>query len=168
MSDSESSTSYTSEDNESSTVTGLDSPVTKVWDGKSNRNQAVSYVHHPLENFDHHGAKKKNKSHSRYPRLSRAQSGSQGSWPGGHKTQTWQEVERTSFLSGDGQDILNSSKSHINSEESSDDGDMESLGRLYSGAAASSSAYSISISDSCSLSVDPFLSTLMDVFSTEN
>ncbi|KAG5026038.1 hypothetical protein JHK86_021952 [Glycine max] len=159
MSDSESSTSYTSEDNESSTVTGLDSPVTKVWDGKSNRNQAVSYVHHPLENFDHHGAKKKNKSHSRYPRLSRAQSGSQGSWPGGHKTQTWQEVERTSFLSGDGQDILNSSKSHINSEESSDDGDMESLGRLYSGAAASSSAYSISISDSCSLSVDPLKSS---------
>ncbi|KAL5160205.1 Sorting nexin-16 [Glycine soja] len=155
MSDSASSTSYSSEDNESSTVTGLDSPVTKVWDGKSNRNQAVSYVHHPLENFDNHSAKKRNKSHSRYPRLSRAQSGSKRSWPGGQKIQTWQEVERTSFLSGDGQDILNSSKSHINSEESSDDADMESLGRLYSGAAASSSAYSISKSESCSLSVGP-------------
>ncbi|KAH1240118.1 Sorting nexin-16 [Glycine max] len=155
MSDSASSTSYSSEDNESSTVTGLDSPVTKVWDGKSNRNQAVSYVHHPLENFDNHSAKKRNKSHSRYPRLSRAQSGSKRSWPGGQKIQTWQEVERTSFLSGDGQDILNSSKSHINSEESSDDADTESLGRLYSGAAASSSAYSISKSESCSLSVGP-------------
>ncbi|KAK7389550.1 hypothetical protein VNO78_24693 [Psophocarpus tetragonolobus] len=159
MTDSGSSTSYTSEDNESSTVTGLDSPVTKVWDGKSNRKQAVSYVHHPLENFDNHNAKKRNKSHSSNPRLSRAQSGSKRSWRGGHKIQTWQEVERTSFLSGDGQDILNSSKSHINSEESSDDADMESLGRLYSGAAASSSAYSISKSDSCSLSVDPLKSS---------
>ncbi|TKY64489.1 Sorting nexin-16 [Spatholobus suberectus] len=155
MSDSESST-YTSEDDESSTVTGLDSPVTKVWDGRSNRNQAVSYVHHPLENFENHSTKKRNKSHSRYPRLSRAQSGSKRSWPGGHKIQTWQEVERTSFLSGDGQDILNSSKSHINSEESSDDADMESLGRLYSGAAASSSAYN---SESCSLSVNPLKSS---------
>ncbi|RDY04747.1 Sorting nexin-16, partial [Mucuna pruriens] len=156
---SESSTSYTSEDDESSTVTGLDSPVTKVWDGRSNRNQAVSYVHHPLENFDNRSTKKKNKNHSRYPRLSRSHSSSKRSWAGGHKTQTWQEVERTSFLSGDGQDILNSSKSHILSEESSDDADMEGLGRLYSGAAASSSAYSISKSESCSLSVNPLKSS---------
>ncbi|CAJ1951159.1 unnamed protein product [Sphenostylis stenocarpa] len=159
MSDSESSTSYTSQDDESSTVTGLDTPVTKVWDGKSNRNQAVSYVHHPLENFDNHSAKKRNKRHSRYPRLSRAQSGSKRSWSGGHKIQTWQEVERTSFLSGDGQDILNSSKSRIDSEESSDDAVMESLGRLYSGAAASSSAHSISKTESCSLSVTPLKSS---------
>ncbi|XP_020226194.1 uncharacterized protein LOC109807899 isoform X1 [Cajanus cajan] len=159
MSDSESSTSYTSEDDESSCVTGLDSPVTKVWDGRSNRKQAVSYVHHPLENFDNHSTKKRNKSHSRYPRLSRVHSGSKRSWPGGHKIQTWQEVERTSFLSGDGQDILKSSKSHINSEESSDDADMESLGRLYSGAAASSSPYSNSKSESCSLSVNPLKSS---------
>lgn len=159
MSDPESSTSYTSEDEESSTVTGLDSPVTKVWDGRSNRSQAVSYVHHPLENFDNHRSKKRNKSHSHYPRSSRAQSGSKRSWSGGHKTQTWQEVERTSFLSGDGQDILNSSKSHINSDESSDDADMEGLDRLYSGASASSSAYSISKSESCSLSVKPLKSS---------
>lgn len=158
ISDSGSSTSYTSEDDENSTVTGLDTPVTKVWDRRSNRNQAVSYVHHPLENFDNHTVKKRNKRHSRYPRLSRAQSGSKRSWSGGHKMQTWQEVERTSFLSGDGQDILNS-KSHIDSEESSDDADVESLGRLYSGAAASSSAHSISKTESCSLSVTPLKSS---------
>nr|KYP54200.1 Sorting nexin-16 [Cajanus cajan] len=134
---SKSSTSYTSEDDESSCVTGLDSPVTKVWDGRSNRKQAVSYVHHPLENFDNHSTKKRNKSHSRYPRLSRVHSGSKRSWP----------------------DILKSSKSHINSEESSDDADMESLGRLYSGAAASSSPYSNSKSESCSLSVNPLKSS---------
>ncbi|ESW07674.1 hypothetical protein PHAVU_010G149400 [Phaseolus vulgaris] len=160
ISDSGSSTSYTSEDDdESSTVTGLDTPVTKVWDGRSNRNQAVSYVHHPLEIFDNHSAKKRNKRHSHYPRLSRAQSGNKRSWSGGHKMQTWQEVERTSFLSGDGQDILNSSKSHIDSEESSDDADIERLGRLYSGAAASSSAHSISKTESCSLSVTPLKSS---------
>lgn len=158
MSESESNTSYTSEDDETSTVTGLDSPGTMVWDGKSNRKQAVSYVHHPLENFDNHSTKKRNKSHSRYPRLSRNQSGSKRSRPSGNKTNMWQEVERTSFLSGDGQDIL-TPKIHVNSEESSDDADIESLGRIYSGAAASSSSYSISKSESSSLAVNPLKSS---------
>lgn len=158
-SESESNTSYTSEDDETNTVTGLDSPVTKVWDGRSNRNQAVSYVHHPLENVDNHGRKKRNKSHSRNPRLSRTQSGSKRSRFGGNKLPTWQEVERTSFVSGDGQDILSTSKSQVNSEESSDDADIESLGRIYSGAAASSSAYSISQSESSSLAVNPLKSS---------
>ncbi|XP_027344549.1 uncharacterized protein LOC113857058 isoform X2 [Abrus precatorius] len=165
MNDSEGSTSYSTEDDESSSVTGLDSPGTKVWDGRSNRNQAVSYVHHPLEIFDNHSTKKRNKSHSRYPRLSRTQSGSKRSRPSGHKIHTWQEVERTSFLSGDGQDILNSPKLHVNSEESSDDADIETLGRLYSGATASSSTYSISKSESCSLSVNSLkVSSAMDSF----
>ncbi|KAK7349184.1 hypothetical protein VNO77_06348 [Canavalia gladiata] len=159
ISDSESSTSYTSEDDETSSVTGLDSPGTKVWDGRSKRNQAVSYVHHPLENFDNHSTKKRNKSHPRYPRLSRVQSSSKRTRTSGHKINTWQEVERTSFLSGDGQDILSSSKSHIHSDESSDDADMEGLGRLYSGAAASSSTYSISKSESCGLAVTPLKSS---------
>ncbi|KAK7294201.1 hypothetical protein RJT34_17087 [Clitoria ternatea] len=163
-SDSESSTSYTSEDDETGTVTGLDSPVTKVWDRRSNRNQTVSYVHHPLENVDNHSTKKRNKSHSRYPKLSRIQSGSKRSKPSDHKTDTWQEVERTSFLSGDGQDILRSSKSHVDSDESSDDADMESLGRLYSGAAASLSAYSISQSESSTLAVNPPKSSSVDSF----
>ncbi|RVW87984.1 hypothetical protein CK203_033886 [Vitis vinifera] len=44
-----SSSSYTTEDEETNAVTGLDSPVTKVWDGRSNRNLAVSHIRHPLE-----------------------------------------------------------------------------------------------------------------------
>lgn len=158
MSESESNTSYTSEDDETSAVTGLDSPGTKVWDGRSNRKQAVSYVHHPLENFDNHGKKKRNKSRSRYAGLSRTQSGSKRSRPSARKIHMWQEVERSSFLSGDGQDILSSTKSHVNSEESSDDADNESLGRAYSGAAASSS-YSISKTESFSLAVNPLKSS---------
>lgn len=159
MGESESSTSYTSEDDETNTVTGLDTPVTKVWDGRSNRNQAVSYVHHPLENVDNHCTKKRNKNRSRYPRLPRTQAGSKRSRPRSHDIHAWQEVERTSFLSGDGQDILSSSKSHVNSEDSSDDVDIESLGRIYSGAAASSSTSSISKSESHSLAVNPLKSS---------
>ncbi|XP_073226080.1 uncharacterized protein [Cicer arietinum] len=158
ISESESNTSYTSEDDETSAVTGLDSPGTKVWDGRSNRKQAVSYVHHPLENFDNHSTKKKNKSRSRYPRLFRTQSGSKRSRPSDHKTHMWQEVERSSFLSGDGQDILSTSKSLVNSEDSSDGADFESLGRIYSGAAASSSSL-ISKSESCSLAVSTLKSS---------
>ncbi|CAJ2656138.1 unnamed protein product [Trifolium pratense] len=157
MSDSESNTSYTSEDDETSTVTGLDSPVTKVWDGKSIRNQAVSYVHHPLENVDSHSTKKRNKNHSRYPRSFRTQSGSKRSRSSDLKTNMWHEVERSSFLSGDGRDILGSPKPPVNSDGSSDDADFESLGRIYSGAAASSS--SISKSESCSLAVNPLRSS---------
>lgn len=152
-SESESNTSYTSEDDETSTVTGLDSPGTKVWDGRSIRNQAVSYVHHPLENFDNHSTKKRNKNRSRYPKLFRTQSGSKRSRSSDIKTHMWQEVERSSFLSGDGQDVLSSSKSHLNSDESSDDADFERSGRIYSGAAASSS--SISKSESGSLAANP-------------
>ncbi|CAL0325994.1 unnamed protein product [Lupinus luteus] len=160
MGESENSTSCTSEDDEANTVTGLDSPVTKVWDGRANRKQSVTYVHHPLEIFDNHGTKKRNKGHSRYPRLPRTQSGSRRSRPSGHDIQTWQEVERTRFLSGDGQDILSSSRSHVNSEDSSDgDDDTESSGRIYSGATASSSASSISKSESHSLAVYPLKSS---------
>ncbi|XP_019431807.1 PREDICTED: uncharacterized protein LOC109338913 isoform X1 [Lupinus angustifolius] len=166
MGESESSTSFTSEDDETTTVTGLDSPVTKVWDGRTNRKQDVTYVHHPLENFDNHGRKKRNKNHSRYPRLSRTQLGSKRSRPSGHDKHTWQEVERTRFLSGDGQDILSSSKSHVNSEDySDDDDDTGSLGRIYSGATASSSTSSISKSESHSLAANPLKSSsLLDSF----
>ncbi|CAL0335307.1 unnamed protein product [Lupinus luteus] len=166
MGESESSTSFTSEDDETTTVTGLDSPVTKVWDGRSNTKQAVTYVHHPLENFDNHGRKKRNKNRSRYPTLSITQSGSNRSRPSGHDIHTWQEVERTRFLSGDGQDILSSSKSHVNSEDSSNDDDYTgSLGRIYSGATASSSTSSISKSESHSLAVNPLKSSsVLDSF----
>ncbi|CAB4303145.1 unnamed protein product [Prunus armeniaca] len=110
--DSGSSTSYTSEDEETDSVTGLDSPGTKVWD---------------------------------------AQSGQKRSRASNKKVPVWQEVERTSFLSGDGQDILNSPKEHVNIEDSSDDSDIEGLGRVNSGAATSSSATSLSFAGSHSL-----------------
>ncbi|KAI4355642.1 hypothetical protein L6164_004392 [Bauhinia variegata] len=149
--DSGSSTSYTSEDDETGGVTGLDSPGTKVWDGRTNRNQAVSHIHHPLENIDGHSTKKMNKRHSRYHRLPGSQSGWKRSRSSGNNSHTWQEVERTSFLSGDGRDILCSSKSHASSEDSSDDAEMENLGRVNSGAAASSSASLVSKSECYSL-----------------
>ena len=143
--DSGSSTSYESEDDE--TVTGLNSPVTKVWDGKSNRNQAASHIHHPLENFDGRAIKKMSKRHPHHRRLPKTQSGWKRSRPSGHNTQTWQEVERTRILFGDGQDILSSMKKHAISEDSSDEADTENISRIHSGAAASSSASFISKSE---------------------
>ncbi|KAK4772455.1 hypothetical protein SAY86_014230 [Trapa natans] len=59
---------------------------------------------------------------------------------GGRNIPVWQEVERTSFLSGDGQDILSISKGDGNDEASSDSTDNEILGRANSGEAVSPSA----------------------------
>ncbi|XP_024007702.1 uncharacterized protein LOC18993348 isoform X2 [Eutrema salsugineum] len=58
-----SSHSYTSEDEE--TVTGLNSPGTRVWDGRTNRNPGVSRIHHPLENSGRR-FKQTSKGHERY------------------------------------------------------------------------------------------------------
>ncbi|VVA32710.1 PREDICTED: Phox-associated [Prunus dulcis] len=149
--DSGSSTSYTSEDEETDSVTGLDSPGTKVWDGKSNRNMPLSHIHHPLENSERHITKRTGKGNLHFQRLPKAQSGQKRSRPSNKKVPVWQEVERTSFLSGDGQDILNSPKGHENIEDSSDDSDIEGLGRVNSGAATSSSATSLSFAGSHSL-----------------
>ncbi|XP_052182626.1 uncharacterized protein LOC127795165 isoform X2 [Diospyros lotus] len=136
---SESSCSYTSEDEETSNVTGLDSPGTKVWDGKSNRNLTLSRIHHPLENSDGRKTRKMGKGHVHHV-LHRTQTRRKRSRSSSQKVPVWQEIERTSFLSGDGQDILNSSKGHVKSEESNDDSDAETLGRIHSGETASSSA----------------------------
>lgn len=160
----ESSSSYTTEDEETSTVTGLDSPVTKVWDGRNNRNLAVSHIRHPLESSDGHLGKKTNKGHVRFRTLPRSHSGRKRSRLSSQKVPVWQEVERTSFLSGDGQDILNSSKGHEKSEDSSDDSEMEMLGRVNSGAAASSSAPSTSKSESRSFSVNALQNSLANSF----
>ncbi|PQP97069.1 uncharacterized protein Pyn_40135 [Prunus yedoensis var. nudiflora] len=149
--DSGSSTSYTSEDEETDSVTGLDSPGTKVWDGKSNRNMPLSHIHHPLENSERRITKRTGKGNLHFQRLPKAQSGQKRSRPSNKKVPVWQEVERTSFLSGDGQDILNSPKGHVNIEDSSDDSDIEGLGRVNSGAATSSSATSLSFAGSHSL-----------------
>lgn len=136
------STSYTSDDEGTDTVTGLDSPGTKVWDGKSKRN-AVSHIHHPLETIEGNLAKKTSKGQVRYQRLPNSQSSRKRSRVTGRKIPVWHEVERTSFLSGDGQDILSISKGYGNDEASSDDTDDEILGRANSGTAASPSARSI-------------------------
>lgn len=154
-----SSTSYTSEE-ENGCVTGLDSPGTKVWDGKSNRNMTISHIHHPLETSEGHVGKKTSKGHVRYQRVLKTQSGQKRSRPNNQKVHVWQEVERTSFLSGDGQDILSSSKGHANDGVSSDDSDVERLGRIYSGAAASSSAPSISAPDIHGLAVNSLKNSL--------
>ncbi|KAF8407046.1 hypothetical protein HHK36_006171 [Tetracentron sinense] len=152
--ESESSSSCPTEDEESSSVTGLDSPGTKVWDSKNNRNASVSYVHHPLENSEGHSARKTGKGHVHYQRLPRTQLGRKRSRLSSQKMHVWQEVERTTFLSGDGQDILNASKVDSKIEESSDDPELESWGRVHSGAAASSSAPSISIPEARNSSVN--------------
>lgn len=145
-----SSSSYPTEDEEPNSITGLDSPGTKVWDGKNNRNVTVPYIHHPLESSDGNLARK---AGNRYQRSSRTQSVRKRHRVSDQKLHVWQEVERTSFLSGDGQDILNSLKGP-KVEESSDDSEMEMSGRVHSGAAASSSAPSSSIPKSRSLAVN--------------
>lgn len=74
-----SSHSYTSEDEE--TVTGLNSPGTRVWDGRTKKNLGVSRIHHPLENS---GFKKTSKGHDRYQQVPRHQSGRKRSRISGH------------------------------------------------------------------------------------
>ncbi|KAL6972795.1 hypothetical protein U1Q18_026967 [Sarracenia purpurea var. burkii] len=140
------SSSCTSEDEETSIVTGLDSPVTKVWDGKNNRNLFVLHIHHPLESSDGHKTKRTRKGHD-HSRKKSARLSSQ-------KMHIWQEVERTSFLSGDGQDILNSSTTHVKSEDSSDDYEAEMSSRIHSGATASSSTSSTSTPGSQILAIN--------------
>ncbi|XP_022150449.1 uncharacterized protein LOC111018592 isoform X2 [Momordica charantia] len=134
----------TSEDEETSNVTGLDSPGTKVWNARNNRNIGISHIHHPLENSDGSRVKKTGKGKDNHHRLSRIQSGRKRSRPNSEKVPVWQEVERTSFISGDGRDILNSPKELGNDDDSSDDSEMEGLGRIHSGSTASSSIPSIS------------------------
>ncbi|TYG75934.1 hypothetical protein ES288_D03G072800v1 [Gossypium darwinii] len=141
--ESESSDSFTSEE-ETGTVTGIGSPGTKVWDGKSNRNLAVSHIHHPLENPEGHMAKKAGGRHVQYRRLTRTPSSRKRSRLTCQKLPVWQEVDRSSFISGDGQDILNSPNGHEKADDSSNDSETEFFGRLHSGATASLSAASIS------------------------
>uniref|UniRef100_A0A6N2KMW3 PX domain-containing protein n=3 Tax=Salix viminalis TaxID=40686 RepID=A0A6N2KMW3_SALVM len=155
-----STSSYTSEEEDANCVTGLDSPGTKVWDGKTNRNPAVSNIHHPLENPDGHRAKKTGRGHAHYQRLSRPQSGRKRSRPSTQKAHVWQEIERTSFFSGDGQDIL-SLKEHAKADDFTDDSEVESLDRVYSGSTACSSANSVSIPESHTLNANSLKHSLM-------
>ncbi|XP_009766764.1 uncharacterized protein LOC107766178 [Nicotiana tabacum] len=144
--ESESSSSYTTEDEEPSTVTGLDSPGTQVWDGKNIRN--VNHIHHPLENNEGHKRRKgkSGKVHIRSKHLNRVLSGRKRSRVSNQTGHVWQEIQRTSFLLGDGQDILNS-KENVKLDGLSDDSETEIFGRISSDttASASSSALSRSI-----------------------
>lgn len=160
-----SESSYETEDEESSNVTGLGSPGTRVWDSKNKRNASVSHIRHPLETSDFHSTKIKVKSHVRHPRTLRTPSGRRKIKPSNQKTPLWQETERSSFLLGEGQDLLNELTKDARVEELSDDPDVETVGRIYSGAAASSSMPSISVSESSTLSLkSPENSVLADSF----
>ncbi|KAK3028334.1 hypothetical protein RJ639_037796 [Escallonia herrerae] len=159
-----SSSSYPT-DEETNNITGLDSPGIKVWDGKSNRNLSVSRIHHPLESSGGQKTRKTCKGRVQSQRLPRTPSSRKRSRLDSQKLHVWQEVERTTFLSGDGQDILHFSKGDIKSEESSGDSEAELLGRTRSGGTASSSVSSLSLPESHSLAVNgPKISQLGDSF----
>ncbi|XP_039009481.1 uncharacterized protein LOC120137912 isoform X2 [Hibiscus syriacus] len=159
--ESESSDSFTSQEEESGHVTGLDSSGTKVWDGKGNRNLTVSHIHHPLENLEGHIVKKAGGRHVQYRRLTRTPSSRKRSRLTSQKLPVWQEIERTRFLSMDGQDILNPLNGHGKAEYSSDDSETEFFGRLHSGVTASSSASPLSISESRSLTANILQNSLV-------
>ncbi|XP_077210189.1 phox (PX) domain-containing protein [Tasmannia lanceolata] len=159
----DSDNSDATEDDDSSGITGLDSPGTKVWDSINNRKAVVSHIRHPLESSEGHLTRKSDKGNANYKRLSKTQSGRKRSRSSSNKGHVWQEVERTSFLLGDGQDILNASKGDVKADESSNDSELESWGRVHGSGAASSSAPSFSVSGAPNSSVkSPENSTLAD------
>ncbi|KAH0773217.1 hypothetical protein KY290_010354 [Solanum tuberosum] len=135
--ESESSSSYTTEDEEPSSVTGFDSPGTQVWDGKNIRN--VNHIHHPLENNERHKRRKgkASKTHIRSKHLNRVLSGRKRSRLSNQTEHLWQETQRASFLQGDGQDIFNS-KENVKPDGRSDDSETEIFSRISSDTNASS------------------------------
>ncbi|KAL1829218.1 hypothetical protein ACET3Z_007630 [Daucus carota] len=160
------STSSFSTDDESSNITGLDTPSIKVWDGRNNRNQSVTRIHHPLEISKGHKARKTSKGRVQSQRLVRSQSGRKKPRSGSQVSDVWQEIERTS-VSMEGQDILKPFTGQVNSDSSGGDSETESLGRTNSGATTSSSLSYISIPESHSLASNtPVSSLLADSFLT--
>ncbi|PWA57424.1 phox-associated domain,Sorting nexin [Artemisia annua] len=102
---------------------------TKVWDGKNNRKNSVTYIHHPLESYEGQKMRKTGKDYSTGRKRSRVSS----------QKDVWLEIERKSFLLEDGLDVLGSSKGHSKSGDSSGDSEGgESLGRTNSGTSTSS------------------------------
>ncbi|XP_031487891.1 uncharacterized protein LOC116255938 isoform X2 [Nymphaea colorata] len=141
-----SDTSGSTEDDETNNVTGLDSPGTKVWDSKSKRRDSGSHIRHPLESSEGHLMKRVGKGHIHFHKPIKTISSKRKSRLSSHKLETWQEGERTSFLLGDGLDILNASKEEVRTGELSDDLEDDSWNNTSSGAAASTSASSASTS----------------------
>ncbi|CAE5957546.1 unnamed protein product [Arabidopsis arenosa] len=127
-----SSHSYTSEDEE--TVTGLNSPGTRVWDGRTKKNLGVSRIHHPLE-ISGRCFKKTSKGHERYQQVPSHQSG-----------------RKRSRISG-----------HVIGDDDSDDSEDGSLTRSNSGVSATSSASYFSVAES-ELPNAPRSSLLVDSF----
>lgn len=144
------SSSYT-EDDDMNNVMGLDSPGVKVWDGKNKRN--FSHIHHPLETFDRNKSTKTRNSQLR-SRTQRIKSAKKRSRSSIHNGQVWQEVERTSFLLGERQDVLSYSKVTGKPGDSSEDSEAELSGRINSGATTSSSVSYPSLPESQSLAAN--------------
>ncbi|XP_075112372.1 uncharacterized protein LOC107797999 isoform X1 [Nicotiana tabacum] len=142
--ESESTSSYTTEDEEPSSVTGLHSPGILVWDAKNRRN--INHIHHPLESNAGHKTRKgkSSKGHVRSKHLNKVPSARKKSRVNSQTEHVWQEIQRSSFLLGDGNDILNS-KDNEKPEGPSDDSDTEISGRISNGTNASSSSLSTSI-----------------------
>ncbi|WVZ99728.1 hypothetical protein U9M48_044989 [Paspalum notatum var. saurae] len=132
----ESESSYATEDDDINNVTGLDSPVTRVWESKSKGNTTLSHIHHPLESSSFHRGKK-NRSHLGKLKMSRSSSGRKRSRSNAQKPPIWQEVERSSFPVGDDLDILTSANDS-KTDELVDDTEVESMARMFSSANASS------------------------------
>lgn len=153
-----SGSSYTTEDEEANNITGLNSPGVRVWDGKNKKN--VTTIHHPLESFEGHETRKARKGHTHSQSLIRIQSGRKRSRPT-KKGHVWQEVERTSFLVGDGMDLLNFSKGKVNDEESSEDSGAEMYSRISRGSSASSFLSSTSLPGSSNLAADSSKSSVI-------
>ncbi|KAL9156908.1 hypothetical protein ABFS82_09G110900 [Erythranthe guttata] len=141
------SSSYT-EDDDTSSAMGLDSPGVKVWDGKNKRN--FSHIHHPLETFDRRSGRKTSKGQFHSRRLQKTKSAKKRSRSSTQNGHVWQEVERTTLL-GDGQDLLKSSKETHKPGDSSEESETELLGRICSGATTSSSMSLASFPESQSL-----------------
>lgn len=133
----ESESSYATEDDEFNNVTGLDSPVTRVWESKSKGNATLSHIHHPLESPGFHRAKK-NRSHVGKLKMSRTSSGRKRSRSNAQKPPIWQEVERSSFSVGDSMDILNTSANDLKTHELDEDPEVESMARMFSSSNTSS------------------------------
>ncbi|KAL6610700.1 hypothetical protein ACP70R_040669 [Stipagrostis hirtigluma subsp. patula] len=133
----ESESSYDSEDEENNNVTGLDSPVTRVWESKSKGNVTSSHIHHPLESSACSKAKK-NRSHMGKLKISRSSSGRKRSRLNAQKTPVWQEVAKSSFLVGDDLDILNTSANDSRKDGLFGDTEVESMTRMFSSVNASS------------------------------
>lgn len=159
-----SGSAYTTEDEEANSITGLNSPGVRVWDGKNKKN--VTTIHHPLESFEGHKTRKAHKGRTHSQSLTRIQSARKRSRPT-KKGHVWQEVERTSFLVGDGKDILNISKGKENDEDSSEDSGAEMYSTITRGSIASSFLSSTSLRGSSNLAADsPKDSVIADSFLT--